>query len=94
MENSARVLRAKLGGRPLNDAATTVLETRKHVKGDRDFLFGFLRDMAQAVRWVIENPDDRAAVLEFTRQLSALLAFAEERNVPAGGRVQDKTNRQ
>ena len=87
MENSARVLRAKLGGRPLNDAAATVLETRTHVKGDRDFLFGFLRELARTIRWVSENPEDRASVGALQRDVAALLAFGLENNIQAGTRA-------
>lgn len=71
----------------MNDAAITVLETRFHVKGDRDFLFGFLREFAQTIRWVSENPEDRSAAGALQRDVAALLAFGGENNIQAGTRA-------
>jgi hypothetical protein len=64
-------------------AITPLLETRAHVIGDRDFLFRFLRELSENARRAQESPDDPSADAALWRQLTALRAFVEKRNIQA-----------
>ena len=62
----------------------TILETRTHVKGDRDFLFDWLRALSRAIRRVQQFPGDEAAARALQLEFLALHAFGEEDNIQAG----------